>query len=41
MEMSNNVREYAAELSIAEDENLMEEKSKEFVQNSANVYAKA
>jgi len=44
MKITEDVRKYAAELGIAEEEALkkrMEEKSKEFVEKGAEVYAKA
>ncbi len=44
MKITEDVRKYAAELQISEDEALakgMEEKSKEFVESGAEVYAKA
>ncbi|TDU63167.1 phosphomethylpyrimidine synthase [Prosthecobacter fusiformis] len=44
MKITEDVRKYAAELQISEDEALakgMEEKSKEFVQSGGEVYAKA
>ena len=44
MKITEDVRKYAAEQGIAEDEALkkgMEEKSKEFVEKGAEVYAKA
>lgn len=44
MKISEDVRQYAAEQGIAEEEALqrgMEEKSKEFVESGAEVYAKA
>ena len=42
MNPTEDVRKYAAEQGIAEKEALgMEEKSKEFVQKGAEVYAKA
>lgn len=42
--MKTNVRKYAAEQGVSEEEALkkgMEEKSKEFVEKGAEVYAKA
>ena len=44
MKITEDVRKYAAEQGIAEEEALesgMEEKSKEFVEKGAEVYAKA
>ena len=44
MKITEDVRKYAAEQGIAEEEALkqgMEEKSKEFVEKGAQVYAKA
>jgi phosphomethylpyrimidine synthase len=44
VEVTEDVRKYAAEQGIAEEEALkkgMEEKSKEFVENAAEVYTKA
>ena len=44
MKISEDVRQYAAEQGIAEEEALakgMEERSREFVEKSAEVYAKA
>lgn len=44
MRITEDMRKYAAELGIAEDEALkkgMEEKSKEFVSKGTEVYAKA
>jgi phosphomethylpyrimidine synthase len=44
MKITEDVRKYAAEQGIAEEEALkkgMEEKSKEFVKKGAEVYAKA
>jgi phosphomethylpyrimidine synthase len=44
MKISEDVRKYAAEHGIAEEEALkkgMEEKSKEFVEKGAEIYAKA
>ena len=44
MKITEDVRKFAAEQGISEDEALkkgMEEKSKEFVQKGAEVYAKA
>ena len=44
MKITEDVRKYAAELGIAEEESLqrgMEEKSKEFVEKGAEIYAKA
>jgi phosphomethylpyrimidine synthase len=44
MKISEDVRKYAAEHGIAEEEALkkgMEEKSKEFVKKGAEIYAKA
>jgi phosphomethylpyrimidine synthase len=44
MKTTEDVRKYAAEQGIAEEEALkrgMEEKSKEFTQNGAELYAKA
>jgi phosphomethylpyrimidine synthase len=44
MKFTEDVRKYAAQQGIAEDEALkkgMEEKSKEFVEKGAKVYAKA
>ena len=41
MKSPGDVRQYAAEQGIAEEERLgMESKSKEFVENGAEVYAK-
>ena len=43
MKITEDVRKYAAEQAIPEDEAFkkgMEEKSKEFVENGAEVYAK-
>jgi phosphomethylpyrimidine synthase len=44
MKITENVRKYAAEHAISEEDALkkgMEEKSKEFVEQGAEVYAKA
>ena len=44
MKITEDVRKYAAEQAISEEEALakrMEEKSKEFVEKGAEVYAKA
>jgi phosphomethylpyrimidine synthase len=44
MKITEDVRKYAAEQAISEEETLkkgMEEKSKEFVEKGAEVYAKA
>ena len=44
MNITKDVRKYAAEQAISEEESLvkgMEEKSKEFVEKGAEVYAKA
>ena len=44
MKITEDVRKYAAEQGLAEEEALkqgMEEKSKEFVANGAEVYSKA
>jgi phosphomethylpyrimidine synthase len=44
MKITEDVRKYAAEQGLAEDEALekgMSEKSKEFIQEGTNVYAKA
>lgn len=44
MKITEDVRKYAAELGLAEEEALkkgLEEKSKEFVENGAEVYSKA
>jgi phosphomethylpyrimidine synthase len=44
MKITEDVRKYAAEQGVSEDEALklgMEEKSKEFVEKGAEVYAKA
>ena len=44
MKITEDVRQYAAEQAISEEEALlrgMEEKSKEFVESGAEVYAKA
>ena len=44
MKITEDVRKYAAELGIAEDKALkkgMDEKSKEFIEKGAEIYAKA
>ena len=44
MKITEDVRKYAAELGIAEEEALkhgMEEKSKEFVEKGSEIYSKA